>query len=507
MNIWTKSSSSIGAILAGIRYQVRFFWLQALPMLYAKHVARVVVEHQDIVAVDDVVVYYLPPGINDGGIQVSSDFYQVKYHVSQGGTVNYDSLIDPKWAGTRESLLRRFCEAWRQIESGAQFARLNLVTNWSWDPLCPLAPLIRDGGILDKKFLTAPPNTRVGKIRSKWMTVCGLGEDDFAKFLGALRFSAPSISQSAAEEWLNDRCRLAGLVPINAAHDWSPYDDLGKRLIENGRSEHTRETLLKLFREQDLILPTAPPFKSTFAIRSFKKFAHIPIMDGACVVDLTDLFDNRWPIVEDYWSRQVGRRLKKAIPKLERLIQPVQVALDVHLSIAWYVGHLLNPKSGISVVLPQRIKAKGIELWDISNPHLPRGASSWRFSREKLHKGRDIALVISVTHPALSDAKRHIVTFLPSVGTILHFELPILGASSVQDGGHARWLADELVHKVGSYVSAHRPSSIHVFPACPASIMFLIGQEADAIGPTTIYEFGFGDKERRYFAGMSTEQE
>jgi len=472
-------------------------------MLYKSNVEKVIVEHRDIHAVDDIVVNYTSPGICDGGTRFNADFYQVKYHVSQRGSVNHDSVLDPRWTGTKQPLLKRFSEAWKEIRSICPASRLNLVTNWAWDPKCPLAPLIQDGGQLDEKFFMAKPSTEIGRIRANWMTVSSLGGDDFKEFVQSLRFSTSAVSQSEAEEWLNDRCLLAGLVPIDLTRDWSPYDDLGERLIENGRVEHTPETLLKLVGEMGLIQAKVPLFNSTFAVRSFKRFAHVPVFDGACAVDLTDLFDNRLPIAEDSWSGEVTLRLKKALPELEKLNQPVRVALDVHLSIAWFIGHLLNSKSGISVILPQRIKGKGIEQWDVSKPYLPRGAGIWKSSLEKLGKGRDLALVISITHSAITDAKRHIGASLPSVGSILHFELSKLGAASIQDGGHARWLADELAHNIGRYVSAYLPSIIHVFPACPASIMFLLGQEAEALGPTTVYEFGFGDANRRYYVGMS----
>jgi hypothetical protein len=45
---------------------------------------------------------------------------------------------------------------------------------------------------------------------------------------------------------------------------------------------------------------------------------------------------------------------------------------------------------------------------------------------------------------------------------------------------------------------------IHVFAAAPASLMFLVGQEAGALGPTTVYEFSFGSAERTYQPGMAT---
>jgi hypothetical protein len=48
------SPPPLGAVSAGIRYQVRFFWRHALPMLYANPtVSKVVVEHRGVDAVDE----------------------------------------------------------------------------------------------------------------------------------------------------------------------------------------------------------------------------------------------------------------------------------------------------------------------------------------------------------------------------------------------------------------------------------------------------------------------
>src|SRR5436309_587977 len=115
MSVMSQRPPAIGAASAGLRYQVRFFWWKALPMLYDTHVAKVVVEHRGIDALDDVVVFYVPPGINDCGVRVRVDFHQVKFHVGQTGTVDHDVVIDPGWTGTRQSMLRRFCDAWKAL--------------------------------------------------------------------------------------------------------------------------------------------------------------------------------------------------------------------------------------------------------------------------------------------------------------------------------------------------------------------------------------------------------
>jgi hypothetical protein len=200
-------------------------------------------------------------------------------------------------------------------------------------------------------------------------------------------------------------------------------------------------------------------------------------------------------------------RLDAAVESTASLREPIHVALDAHLSIAWYTGYLIDPKAGKRVVLQQRVKGTGIELWDVSSPRKPAGAETWTMTHTKNGDGGDLAIVVSVTHPALTDAARFAEKSLPSVGSIVHAELPLLGPQALQDGGHARWLADELIRKLSVVAAELRPAHVHLFLACPASLAFLLGQESRALGPTTAYEFAFGQANRTYRPGMTTATE
>jgi hypothetical protein len=319
-----------------------------------------------------------------------------------------------------------------------------------------------------------------------------------------LRFSTAAVSQDDSELWLADRCELAGLKPVAPGVDHSPYDDLGARFIESGRTEHTPESLRQLVEQQGLVATKEPPFKTTFAVRSFARFAHVPDTDGACAVDLTDLFHGRAPLAEGVWGDDIKMRLDAALTKVETLVPPVQVALDAHLSIAWYAGHLLDPKSGVRVLLRQKSKAKGIELWDVADARQPPLAPTWDLSTED-GVGDELGLVISVTHDSFVDAQRYLREEVASVGPIIRAALPQLGPQAISDGPHARWLADELIRAVGQTVASGRPRRVHIFPACPAALAFLLGQEARVWGPATIYEFTFGSADRTYRPGMSTQ--
>ena len=72
----------------GLRFQLRHFWLHALPMLYQGHVEEVEMECRGVSAVDDLKVMYAQAGINDDGARVHVDYFQIKFHVSQADHVN-----------------------------------------------------------------------------------------------------------------------------------------------------------------------------------------------------------------------------------------------------------------------------------------------------------------------------------------------------------------------------------------------------------------------------------
>lgn len=500
-------SPALGAVSGGIRYQVRFFWRQALAMLAPQpHVSKVVLEHHGVDAVDDVVVFYAPPGIRDRGLPVQVDFHQLKFHVARSGSVDHESLIDPEWTGTKLAMLSRFANAWSEIATDYPRSRLSLVTNWPWNPASPLAELIRDGGRLDDKFFSLGPRSNVGKIRARFQEASGLPAKDFESFAKTLRFSTSAVSQEDAEVWLSDRCQLAGLVPPSHGLDHSAYDDLGARLIESGRTEHTPESLRALVESAGLVADKSPPFRSTFAVRSFTRFAHVPETDGACVLDLTELFHGRKPTSTEAWG-EIPSRFDTALTTARALAQPVHVALDAHLSIAWFTGLMLDPRSGIRPLLRQVVKGRGVELWDISEGHRPEAAPDWNIVTTSDRGGTELAVVISVTHDALADSRRHIEQSLPNVGDIVHAALPELGPQSVKDGPHARWLADGLVRILSAKVAAKGSHHLHIFPACPASLAFLLGQEARVLGPSTVYEYDFGEAGRTYRPGMTTAPE
>ena len=113
-------------------------------------------------------------------------------------------------------------------------------------------------------------------------------------------------------------------------------------------------------------------------------------------------------------------------------------------------------------------------------------------------------MVLSVTHEVVEDVRHHLVAQPGAIGTLLHASLQPPGQHTIVDGAHGRWLADALIQQLGFLVSQRRPPRLHLFPSAPVNLMVLLGQQAAALGPTTVYEFDFGSSTRCYSVAMRT---
>jgi thiamine kinase-like enzyme len=247
-------------------------------------------------------------------------------------------------------------------------------------------------------------------------------------------------------------------------------------------------------------LPSKP---STLLVRSFASQPASPPHDPALLLDLTDLFHDRDPLHDQVWAEAIPQRIAASLPAIQGLPQPLQLSLACHLSIAWYLGSQLNPKRGVAIS-PLQGGPTGSLLWESTTPRLPEGAPGWQLSERMLNSGDDLALVLSVTRPALADAERAFEELRLPIGHRLHLELPEPGNGAIRAGSHALWLVDALIRAALPLVQQHRPPRLHVFPACPVAFAFLLGQQAEALGPTTVYEFAFNHPSRRYQPGMAS---
>jgi hypothetical protein len=80
-------------------------------------------------------------------------------------------------------------------------------------------------------------------------------------------------------------------------------------------------------------------------------------------------------------------------------------------------------------VTPLQSGPGGFEIWEGSNARRPEGAPGWQESERNLQAGDDLAVVVSLTRPALADADRAIEKLRLPIGHRTHLELPEPGTT------------------------------------------------------------------------------
>jgi hypothetical protein len=107
---------AVAVRIMGDDMQALFFWYQAANLLIDTSPAdRVILEHDGVSGMDDVVVYYRAPGVDASGRLSRADFFQVKYHVNQRDAYCSRNLIDPGLTGNKSSLLQTFHDGYRTV--------------------------------------------------------------------------------------------------------------------------------------------------------------------------------------------------------------------------------------------------------------------------------------------------------------------------------------------------------------------------------------------------------
>ena len=317
------------------------------------------------------------------------------------------------------------------------------------------------------------------------------------------QFSSPDLYQA----WYRLSVAFATLLVL-----YRPADDGIDPVLQQRLAAESGLALLHADANGADSSPPPPAAASDPALLLVRSFPHTGPHEAerpALLLDLCDLFPNdREPIDTSIWSQAIPERIQSSLPRIRSLPQPLHLALQTHLSIAWYVGSLLTPKQGFTIAIRQR-GSTGEALWACSAPRLPTDAARWQVSETGLNHvsdshGQDLAVCASITRPVRRDAEQAIADLNLPIGRLLHLELPEPGPSAISDGGHAQWLADALIREAGLAVAQMRPPRLHLFLAGPVAFAFLLGQQAQALGPTTVYEFGFNSPGRRYWAGMGS---
>ncbi|MDP3025927.1 MAG: SAVED domain-containing protein [candidate division Zixibacteria bacterium] len=448
----------------------------------------VCLESDKVSFVDDVVVTYREPICDKAtGKRISCDYYQCKYHVTQGGAFTYEKLLDPSFISCEESMLKRLNNAYVQLINESKTFRLYVVSNWIWDPADVLARHLSEERIRDT-FYKGSSRTKEGMIRSKFAEHLSITETELKRFLNTVRFQLGKNLTDLAKE-LEPYLKLAGLKPIDPLATTIIYDDLAWELFSQGRNRFDRDSFNDMLKEEKLIVPPRPNY-SEISIRSCPQGARRPREFQAAHLDLSELFDGRFPHSKSYWREEIPKLVDAFFrsDNVKNLPQPVYIFFDCHLSIAFLAGNLLNPKFGLQIIPAQKTTMSGYEFW----PEPSTGNSGlWNIN---IYGGvnTEVVVSISVTNPI----KNHLLPFLKSTGLerLLRIDLsPVngIGPKAIFDGTHAWQLGCELQTLLRSNLPS-KCHKLHFFFSGPVALAYILGNTLRYVTKTIqLYEHDF----------------
>ncbi len=419
----TRTLRAASARQQGDTYQERAFWLKVC-RLFERHtkVERVGYEIDDVPHFDDIAVLYSEPIPDAHGEMISADYYQIKWHVNQAGSLTCDALTDPSFLGSQStSLLQRLHEATTATSAG-QPARFNFVTTWGIRDDDALAKLVsgRDGELRLNALFSQGSSHRFSRLVRQWSEHLGVNHEELRLILARLRFCANSYSLDRLTRTLSGNMAKVGLAAVEHGSRSNPYDSLIERLLSEGRNMFTAEEIRRICEQEGLWIGLESSHRAPLVgIRSFLRFAEHMEDEVDYLLDLADLFDGREIRVSQHWNSEVGPKIREFMRYSIAPLDECLLNLSTHSSIAFAAGYELDPKSGVQVSLLQNT-ASGRSIWEAFPGAAPQRTNLWQVSEVNAHpEGGDVGVILSVTHDAYSEVLDYVQEYVPQLGRIL----------------------------------------------------------------------------------------
>ena len=334
----------------------------------------------------------------------------------------------------------------------------------------------------------------MGKVRKLWREHLGVDDAGLRGILSGFRIFEGHRSLDQLRRDISITAEVVGLLAIGDDASDFRLDELARSLKARMVNRFDRASFELLLRDEGLLAPAAPAREDLLevAIRSFLG----PAAD-ACDASPEDTLLLAGEFRERYiqdgrdWQRDIRPRIEAFLQ--ERMAKakgrPIRPALDAHASIAFLAGAVMDFKSGVDVRLVQKGRPVASRTWraddGTSGPKLeviPAGSGL----------GPDLVAALSITHDVVPQVSRYVSACLAPAGRMIAFS-PEGGpsVSAVAGGGHAAAMAETVAQNIRSARGQDPDQVVHIFAACPNSVLFFLGQHHRTVAPAIVYEFDF----------------
>ena len=492
----------------GDTFQARLFWLHAARLLdNGSPIAKVGFETGPRSFDDIWVEYDEGSGPSDhSGQPLRRVHMQAKWH-STPNSFGYSELTDPGFINANAlSYLQRARNAQKLLKPDGGRIQFKLVTNWRIERSDPLRQMVntRSGALrLDRLHASKTDNSRDGAVRKAWREHLGIEDKELQCLAGSLAFGEATDSLTDLRDRLDTLFGAVGLRRVPSNESAFFYDDLVYQWMGQNRLEFDRMSFTRAC-DREGILVTSTPEASTLGVKSFEHA--FDRLEDHCeeVLNLVPEFDQRYIRSDSDWSKELHPKLKRFLVAAASSHDRLRLALDVHATLAFAAGAILDIKCGRTVELEQRTLSKSIWAPDDLPPD-----PAWPefcFAVTEVDSSRpEMAIAVGITHDIARDVLAFIERSVPTVGKLLVCSPSSgAGARKVVCGRHAFDLAECMAQKVVELRSPGSEALNHLFIAAPNTFTFLAGQRNAVMGPTRLYEFDFERQRHRTYRASLT---
>ncbi len=473
----------VAARLQGDDYQHLFSWLNILQLFSSREPVELVeVETPEAGSVDDLVIHPRDPSL-------PRRYWQIKFHVGMGGAYSTEALLARDTPRTA-SLLQKFWNAWLRLQAWTVPPVLGLVSTWAWDHNDPVSDYIRGADQHFKpEFLTATGPKALVAAKTQWQKHLGAQEEEFGRFIRALRFRLGYDCDSELRSRTLDRMEYLGLRTDEDALFASVWQM--REWIKAGTLRITGEVLEEAIRRLKLRAVHPAPRPIVIALNTIERQSFD--YDADYELDWCDYFEGDFPkghkiIDQVLWNG-------KLLPELSALGRELSKGGGRHLRIqglarlsVWLAAGYTFPEVARYVLeVPQ-----GGEVWRSSaGPAgdfrmVPRESSEVPSDED----ARGIAVGISVTGSLEDDVTRHLKR--QGIGVkALYFLKPErgVGRDALRSEGDAVAFARESKKYIQVWSRAKEAKVVHFFYFGPLSGAAFLGHMLNAIGAAIqVYE-------------------
>lgn len=483
-------SNAIAARSFGDDYQGMVFWKYVNKMLNLNsEISWIGYEYDDVKSFDDIVVKYKEEQrFHDG--YIDTDYIQVKFHMRQSDFFTIDNLLDPVFINaTTNSLMHNIVAAYKKLGDNFNKSRFIIYSLWDiaqGDDLYNLISNVDNSFEIERISNGKTARSKMGNIRKKFCDILSIEEDELYTILKqtCIYYGRESIIE--LKEILNCGLLYNGLKPLLDSRDTNPYIDMVRSWNQLGINKFNRDYILLQCEKEELLNHCTD--KTVIAMRSFIRHTEGIEERITDMLDLVEYFDGRFLKNEFSWNEifvQIDLYIQK---KLKKDIE-YHIELEVHLTIAFIAGRILNSKSGLNTI-PVQKTVNGLYDWGISSKDDDDGYDYFKVSDELINKdGQDIAVAISISNDIYCDVVNYIQDNNLSINTAYYLTLPNLGNNSISNGYHAWLLANQINDVIGK--RKNKRGVIHIFVSGPTALMFNLGKLSMSYGRIQLYEYDF----------------